>query len=409
MNLILFILLQLAGSPHPNEINEQSVSTGEFSIHVTAGAFDRSGTIVSFQAPHDMKQGVYTLTSGDGDNIHVQIDAANRGWFQLDYLPSDSSVTYSFLDDSDDDHTNEGVKSSMEKDVITFTAGTRKVLSYYHSENDPPAELDERYKRGGYIHPVYSPSGRVLTNHLNADLHPHHSGIWSAWTNTEFEGRTPDFWNVHQNTGRVDIDTLLNHWEGPVHGGFTSRLRFIDLSADHPVVALNEHWEVRVYSSVIGDSMNIFDLEITQTVNTDKPLLLPEYRYGGIGFRGHKDWDDPEQVFFLTPDGLGREGHGTRARWVHIGGYTDGELAGLAILGHPSNFRAPQTMRIHPDEPFFNFAPTQLGDMSIQPGVPFVARYRYVTHDGRPDPELIERLWRDYAYPPGVTVNYRSE
>jgi hypothetical protein len=42
-------------------------------------------------------------------------------------------------------------------------------------------------------------------------------------------------------------------------------------------------------------------------------------------------------------------------------------------------------MRIHPTEPFFNFAPSQLGQWEIKPGQPYVSRYRYIVHDGPPD------------------------
>jgi hypothetical protein len=62
-------------------------------------------------------------------------------------------------------------------------------------------------------------------------------------------------------------------------------------------------------------------------------------------------------------------------------------------------------MRINPDDPFFNFAPTQLGPFEIKPGQPYVARYRYVVSDGPPDPKELDRLWNDYANPPQVTVS----
>ena len=61
-------------------------------------------------------------------------------------------------------------------------------------------------------------------------------------------------------------------------------------------------------------------------------------------------------------------------------------------------------MRINPDDPFFNFAPTQLGRFEIAPGRPYVSRYRFVVADGAPDAAEIDRLWNDYAHPPRVSV-----
>lgn len=374
-----------------------------YSVTVSAGEFDRAGTIVTFYFPEVMEPGVYRMNSESGEEVDVQVDEKNRGRFILDRLQAGASRTYRVS--AGPVSADPAVSKRMDSNTLSFLSDGREVLSYYHSDNEPPAELDERYKRSGYIHPVYSPNGVLLTNHLNPDVHPHHSGIWSAWTNTRFQGRTPDFWNVHLNSGRVEgADSLDVAWEGPVHGGFRARHHFIDLSSSAPVVALNEEWDVSVYRSPENGEYHLFDLVVTQSANTAQPLVLPEYRYGGVGFRGHVDWDDPDNVFFLTSEGLGRDGHATRARWCHIGGYSEGELAGIAILGHPENFRHPQPMRIHPEEPFFNYAPTQLGDMVIEPGSPYVVRYRYVTYDGEPDPDELDRLWNDYAYPPGVTV-----
>ncbi len=382
-----------------------TASAQHYAIDVTAGAFDRAHSIVSFYLPDKVEAGEYLLISEDGGETTLQVDGNNRGWFILDDLAAGESMEFVFSADQPiSDEAGLGANYVLDENTITINSGEQTVLSYFHGPNNPPEGLDNRYQRGGYIHPVFSPAGTVLTNHLNVDLHPHHAGIWSAWTNTQFEGRTPDFWNIHNNSGRVDVEeSSLETEQGAVFAGFTSHHIFKDLSApDAPEIALNEKWNVRVYQSAHG--FHIFDLEVTQSVNSGKPLHLPEYRYGGVGFRGHADWDDPEKHSFLTAEGLGRDGHGTRTRWTHIGGYSEGSLAGIAIMGHPTNFRFPQTVRIHPSEPFFNYAPQQLGPMVIEPGSPYRASYRYITYDGEPNPELLNSLWNDYAYPPGVTV-----
>jgi len=82
----------------------------------------------------------------------------------------------------------------------------------------------------------------------------------------------------------------------------------------------------------------------------------------------------------------------------------DGKPAGLAILCHPDNFRAPQPVRLHPSEPFFCFAPSQLGDFQIEPGKTYISRYRFIVFDGAPNREELDRQWNDYAHPPEVNV-----
>jgi hypothetical protein len=413
--LVSFVFFYL---PAVNELpvtdRDSEKSGAVFEITVSSGSIDRFGTVVQISLPAAVAPGNYVLEGPDGRNSILQVDPENTGWLMLDHLPAGSEIRFRFntstyRDEIDDGTGSKGTESGamavMHDNTLDLFSGGRHVISFFHDTNNPPAVLDESYRRGGYIHPVKTPSGTVLSSHLDPERHPHHSGIWSAWTNTSYQGRTPDFWNVHQGSGRVDIEELISTWSGGVHAGFESMNRFTDLSSGEALTVLLEHWKVRVYSVPGNRGYHMFDLEITQSIQGSDPLILPEYRYGGIGFRGHADWaDHPETTRFLTSEGLGRDGHGTRARWCHVGGYSDGNLGGIAILGHPSNYRFPQTVRIHPEEPFFNYAPIQLGDMEIEPGRPYVSRLRFITYDGEPDPGLIERLWSDYAWPPSVYV-----
>jgi hypothetical protein len=390
-----------------------------FEITVSSGSVERFGTVVQIPLPADVAPGNYVLESPDGSKNVLQVDPGNTGWLMLGHLPAGQDIRFRFdtsasrieIDEgAGDAGYQSGTRVVMHENTLDLLSDGRHVISFFHGVNNPPAQLDERYRRGGYIHPVKTPSGTVLSSHLDPERHPHHSGIWSAWTNTSYQGRTPDFWNVHQGTGRVDIEELISTWSGGVHAGFESMNRFTDLSSGEALTVLFEHWKVRVYYLPGNPDYHMFDLEITQNIEGSDPLILPEYRYGGIGFRGHADWaDHPETTSFLTSEGLGRDGHGTRTRWCHVGGYSEGKPGGIAILGHPSNYRFPQTVRIHPEEPFFNYAPTQLGDMEIEPGTPYTSRLRFITYDGEPDPELIERLWTDYARPPVVQVKVLNQ
>jgi hypothetical protein len=137
-------------------------------------------------------------------------------------------------------------------------------------------------------------------------------------------------------------------------------------------------------------------------------VKLPQYRYGGIGLRGNWAWNGKDKLNFLNSEGMTDRSKGdkneTVGRWAHMGGVLDGALTGIAILGHPDNVRAPQPQRIHPTEPFLNFAPQQAGDVEILPGKPLTLRYRFVVVDGPPDRANLDRLWNDYAHPPRVSM-----
>jgi hypothetical protein len=105
---------------------------------------------------------------------------------------------------------------------------------------------------------------------------------------------------------------------------------------------------------------------------------------------------------FLTSSGKRRhDGNHTTAKWVSIFGTgDDGDqtpAAGLAVLSHQSNFRAPQPVRLHPDKPYFCFAPMIQGQYEITPQEPLRSRYRFIAHDGPPDAQLLDRQHDVYA------------
>lgn len=391
MLTLLCAVLLTFGGPSPNP--------PEYSLTVSAGDVDRIQSVVSFELPADLVPPLVAVDE-EGEPSAVQV-LAGRGWFVLDTLPAGASRTYRLQ--AGDHPPSTTLSAQRQHGALTLSLNGAPVLVYRADIMDPPhAGVDHVYRRGGYIHPVLTPSGVPITNDFPRN-HLHHHGIWAAWTKTVFQGRTPDFWNMGAGTGTVLPVALDTTWSGPVVAGFRSRHRYVDLSASEPVDVLHESWDVRVYAVDAG--YFLFDIRLIHTTATDSALFLPEYRYGGLGFRGHGDWEGPEHTFFLTSEGKDRSnGHATRARWCHIGGYVGGRLAGAGILGHPNNFRAPQPMRIHPTEPFFNWAPSQAGDWAITPDRPFDATYRFVVTDGPPDRALLDRLWADFARPVTVTL-----
>ena len=227
----------------------------------------------------------------------------------------------------------------------------------------------------------------------------------------QFQGRSTNFWEMAEQKGTTEFLGLDRSWNGNVHGGFLVRQRMMDLSAPKPTAALDETWEVTTYHLTgVDPAARLFDLVITQSCATADPVMLPKHLYGGLGFRGRDEWNGKENLAVLTSEGATTRdtANTTRVRWCYVGGSTEGRArAGIAILSHPENLRAPEAIRVHPEMPFVCFAPVQLGDLSIESGKPFVARYRFVVTDGAPDRARLEGYWNGYAQPAVVTVESR--
>jgi len=291
------------------------------------------------------------------------------------------------------------VSVKKEGKQLVFRAGEREIVRYQAEPGElPRPTIKEAFQRGAYLHPIHTPSGRVVTDDYPSD-HLHHHGVWFPWTKTEFEGRKPDFWNMGAKTGRVDFVGIDKVWEEKGRAGFSARHAFVDLTAKPSKMALNETWEVTVSAATDGTPRHIIDLTSTQTCATEEPLKLPKYHYGGLGFRGHGDWNGAAALRVLTSEGITdrKQANESRGKWCWVGGDVGGEPAGVTILCHPENFRFPQPMRVHPNEPFFCFAPQQLGEMAIEPGKPYVSRYRFIVTDGQTTAEQAEGWWKEWT------------
>jgi hypothetical protein len=286
--------------------------------------------------------------------------------------------------------------------VLHFAISGKTICDYQMEAGDVPEGVDQVFKHGAHLHPICSPSGKLVTGN-HPDDHRWHRGVWMAWTKTEFGDSHPDFWNMGKVgealAAEVRFDKLTKSWGGPDSGGFISQHLFLDHSHAPEQKVLNETWEVAVSQKTLdGTLANIIDLTSTQTCAGEKPLKLPKYHYGGLGVRGNLAWNPVEAVTMLTSEGHDRKaGDSTKGKWVHIGGMVDGAPTGMAILMRPSNFRFPQPLRLNPKNPQLCIAPSQDGDWSIDPGKPYISKYRLLIFDGKPDAKWIEQQWKDYS------------
>ncbi len=291
------------------------------------------------------------------------------------------------------------VTAKREGTQVVFRAGDKEMFRYQAEPSPlPRPDIKPEYQRGGYLFPLLTPSGKSIADDYPAD-HKHHHGLWWAWTKTKFGATEPDFWNMGNKGGRVEFVSLEKVWEKDCTAGLTAKHRFVSLLANPPAAVLEETWELRA-TAIDGDKPRfVLDLISTQACSGSEPLKLPQYHYGGLGFRGRQDWNGAENCRFLTSEGITDriKGNNSTARWLWVGGNADGTVAGVTILSHPDNFRAPQPLRLHPKEPFICFAPQQAGEMEIKPGTPYVSRYRLIIADGEPKAEEVEAWWKEYT------------
>jgi len=380
-------------------------SAQQYNIEISSGAYGRKNTPVTLTLPGNLSvYKPYELVSASSDLITpVQLIATNTIVFILpDSIAPNSTAVYTLRP-----------ATRKQSDVVTIKkdpkgylvkSNNKPVFFYNTAIVMPPPDSPGYYQRSGFIHPLYSPNGEILTDDFPLG-HVHQHALFAAWTNTTFRGQFVDFWNQHLKKGTVEHLFVSNAAPGPVCGKLQVLLRY--RSFEHGEV-LQEVWTITVYP--FRDYF-LFEIDAVQTNTTTDTLYLNKYHYGGMAFRGSKYWNPDDKKNYknnwniLTSEGIkDSAANHTHARWVDASGMLKNKIAGVTVFNHPSNFRYPQAIRVHPNFPYWAYAPVVDGPFTIDPKKKYFAQFRYYVHNGMPDLNMIERLESDYRNPPLIKV-----
>lgn len=291
------------------------------------------------------------------------------------------------------------------KTGVDFLSGGKVLLTYQTATAEVPEGVKAEFRKSGFIHPLFSPSGQELTRIQPPD-HYHHYGIWGPWTKTLVEGREVDFWNLGDGKGRVDFDRLISKKEKKDNAEILVRQKHTDLLAPNGAqVAIEEDLGIRVWNMEQNSYAVDYTTEISTPLKT--PVVLEAYRYGGgIGFRATARWG-ASNSHILTSDGKDRKtADGSYAKWVMVYGVSDdpsGE-SGILFLSHPDNRAHPEPMRVWPEDSnggkenvFLEFCPIRHQAWEILPGKTNTLKYRMIVFDGKMTATEAESYWKTFA------------
>jgi len=299
----------------------------------------------------------------------------------------------------------------IDRHNISLSYGGKRVLDYRHAYLEAPANIDPLYGKSGFIHPLRSPEGNILTRIQPPD-HYHHYGIWNPWTKTIVGGKEVDFWNLALGEGTVRFAGLISSISGDVFSGFAVLQEHLNFKASGPdQVAITESWRVKNFPVEI-EGRTCWLIDFTSTLNNplDSAIELSAYRYGGgIGWRATAAWNK-DNSSILTSEGRTRKNaDGTSARWCRVEGwFPSGIHSGILFCSHPGNRAHPEPMRVWPEDAndrgdvFFEFCPIRHQKWTIYPGKDYVMKYRMLVFDGEISPEVAESVWQNYAQPVSI-------
>jgi hypothetical protein len=342
---------------------------------------------IQLKKPTDHHYGLYNANSGKTYPLQWQGDSA--AFILADPLPAGTPLQLELKRIS---KPRSQVTFSRNQSNVTVLLNKKPLFVYNIREVMPPADSPALYRRSGFIHPLYTPGGQVVTDAFPSN-HAHQPAIFHAWTHTMYKGKHVDFWNQHKKEGTVGNAKLISTRTGPVYSEMVTKQEYISL--EHGTI-LSEYWTIRIYNT---GSQHIFDLTIRQENITKDTLHLLKYIYGGMAFRGSAEWDRFNKARYhsnwsvLTSEGYkDTSANNTAAKWVMVTGPVQGRSASATVIGHPSNFRYPQKIRVHPEMPYWVFSPVIDEGFDIAPHGTYTARYRYLVTKNTPSAQDIGSL-----------------
>ena len=166
---ILFLLIVL-----PATINAQTEEVAEFTVK--AGSVDRIHVPVAVSLenlPVGLQSGqvlqLYELRDGQEHPITSQLDEngfqRTLRWILSGDSPAGTTRTYILKKEQKSSSVNpkNSIRVTDNGEDLTLRIDGKNVLSYRHAIKSAPQGVSELYSRSGYIHPLWSPGGEVIT------------------------------------------------------------------------------------------------------------------------------------------------------------------------------------------------------------------------------------------------------
>lgn len=360
---------------------------------------------------------LYEITKEGEEAVPSQIESGHSAnlWFILKGVSEKNSVRNFILKLEEKEHAEQAtILVKKDHKDLSLQANKKTILNYRFATTFPPEDVNPLFQRSGFIHPLTSPGGKVLTR-IQAPDHYHHYGIWGPWTKTHIDDRAVDFWNLLSGEGTVKFAGFLSETEGAVFSGFQALQQHVDFGAKgKDQVAMNEILDVRAWN--VGEKVWVVDYTTSINSPLKNGIMLDAYRYGGgIGWRATEDWHKDNCTVLTSDNKTRKDADGSFARWCMVEGESEVKegRSGILFLSHPSNRMHPEPMRVWPldanggrGDMYFEFVPIRHNNWKLEPKQTYTLKYRMVIFDGKIDAKKAEMYWNSFASNPKVEFIY---
>ncbi len=279
---------------------------------------------------------------------------------------------------------------------VLFKEGSDSILFYQTAQK----ELNGKYERSNYIHPLYTLDGAYFTEDFPSD-HPHHRGVFWAWHQLYVgDKRIGDGWEIKNFKWQVlSVKELKKAGQQKCvksHVVWKSPLWLDENGNEKPLVS--EHTTITVFPK--AKNYRQIDIEIA-LIAQELDLRIggseDEKGYGGFSTRIRlvEDMIFTSSTGQIKPQQLPMEAEG----WIDISGSVghDNLIAGITIFSHHKNPGYPNPWILRQKRSMQNAVYPHPGNKAVilSDIEPTLLRYRILVHDGL-KPSEISSLFAKY-------------
>jgi hypothetical protein len=274
---------------------------------------------------------------------------------------------------------------------IEVSEGTSQVLFYQVKSKD----LNGKYERANYIHPLYDLSGKVLTEDFPDD-HPHHRGIFWAWHQILInEKHIADGWSCENMQWEV-VDTKI-HTDKTALTLDNEVLWKSAVKGKKPEAIVRENSKITIHGAT--DKYRVIDFDISLFAMTDSLKIGGSddpKGYSGFSLRLKL----PKDIRFRAREKevVAQELGIDAGPWMDFTGSFDGAglpESGVLVLCHPANPGFPQPWILRSEKSMQNPAwPGRVAVDLTRSGVRL--QYRVIIHRDPMSALDVERMGGDF-------------
>ena len=235
-----------------------------------------------------------------------------------------------------------------------------------------------------YIHPIIAPDSNGELTEFSPDHHKHQTGLY--WGLKKVNGRDY-FMNWKEDYWQKDSAMVIRPRGTTVQWQSTYDLLG---EAGKPILTETQTWSVQKING-----RYLIDLEWKGYAKEN--VSIGKFYVGGLFLR--MPWRKETGGTVINSNGQkNSEAELQPANWNDIGVPIEGrkDEGHVAIFEHPSNAGFPNAWRVDNE---LGVGPSRQisGDWSIPKGKSETIRYRLIVYTGEFNPDLIARLWKEYA------------